>query len=147
VVSFEDSTQQNHIVFLSTHNKSSTLPNRALCSCKTGLYKIRNEQFYVKHTSFYWHRSVKLSIPPTDLAREAASTCACSRFAIVDSSQSEMLHNKHSNHNNITVPRALASTTLMCHPVYRHTHSQGKWQEYQITWSFKILIMNNSFSF
>ena len=104
-------------VFLSTHTKTSTLPNWASCSCETGLYKFRNEQFYVKHTSFYRHRSVKLPVPSTVLTRKAASTHACSRFATVDSSQSELLHNKLSNHNN-TVPWTLASTTLMWHAVY-----------------------------
>jgi hypothetical protein len=78
VVLFADSTQHNHTVFLSKHTKSSTLPNWASCSCETGLYKFRNEQFYVKHNSFYRHRSVKLSVPPTGLTRETASTHACS---------------------------------------------------------------------
>lgn len=74
--------------------------------------------------SFKW--STRLStgteawnfVPPTDLTREAASTHSCSRFATADSSQSQLLHNKLSNHNNTTVPWALVSTTLMWHAVY-----------------------------
>jgi len=84
----------------------------------------------VKHTSFCRHRSVKLSVPPTGLTREAASTHTCSRFATADSSQSELLHNKLSSHNT-NVPWALASTTLLRHAVYWQNARILDYKEFQ----------------